>query len=145
MLLSGRQPFWAKGSKEKLRANLKCDITFSKRHWKRISKRGIDFVKHLISADPQSRLNYETAVSHPWTKEQLKKSTLRSQNVLDSPICVSSEREIERLTNIGKFILDKNSSFSQLFSEDLQENLGELIQLFLNEQERCNYEHGANC
>merc|ERR1719401_369172 len=59
------------GDDEKQQANIKAGkYKIKEEKWKNVSNRGLDFVKKLMTVDPEKRLTAAQALEHPWMTEQ---------------------------------------------------------------------------
>jgi len=74
ILLSGRTPFYGKNASLVLMRNRECKIYFHENYWKNISHQAIDLIIRLTDSNPDSRLNAEQALRHPWFKLQTQKN-----------------------------------------------------------------------
>jgi calcium-dependent protein kinase len=83
MLLTGRLPFTGEegaevaslymtshvyNNKDVFRAVLYADLDFERPPWDVVSAEALDFVKCLLSRNPEDRLTASSALSHPWLK-----------------------------------------------------------------------------
>ncbi|KAL3771465.1 hypothetical protein ACHAW5_006148 [Stephanodiscus triporus] len=66
LLLCGDTPFNGK-NRQQLFRRISCDEpTFADDKWGNISDEGVDFVRKLLTKDPERRLTADQALSHPW-------------------------------------------------------------------------------
>mmetsp|Transcript_124266 Transcript_124266/g.397814 ORF Transcript_124266/g.397814 Transcript_124266/m.397814 type:complete len:416 (-) Transcript_124266:499-1746(-) len=82
--LFGYMPF--SGSEEKQVSDIKHGrYSYKKDVWKRVSKRGQDFVKALLIVNPNHRLTPDQALAHPWISERENmKPEMLDQGIVDA-------------------------------------------------------------
>lgn len=65
-LLCGYTPFDRENSVDEMQAILKGDYSFDPPYWDGISDIAKDFIKRLLTVDPNVRLTAQQAIGHPW-------------------------------------------------------------------------------
>lgn len=66
ILLSGYPPFYADNNAELFRQIMKAEFTFDPNYWADISDSAKDFIRHLLTIDPDQRYTAAQALEHPW-------------------------------------------------------------------------------
>ncbi|KAL1917868.1 uncharacterized protein VTP21DRAFT_3702 [Calcarisporiella thermophila] len=65
-LLSGMTPFDRENSFDEMHAIVNADYTFEPAYWEGISELAKDFIRSLLTIDPERRLTARQALHHPW-------------------------------------------------------------------------------
>lgn len=71
ILLSGRPPFDGSDDREIVKNVKVGNYSFSGSEWKNISREAIDFIKKMLTYDPNNRITAEEALHHPWIKKKV--------------------------------------------------------------------------
>lgn len=66
IVLCGYPPFYGKNNKEIFKRILAGSYKFYRDEWQGISRTSRDFIRCLLSVDPNSRLTPENALCHEW-------------------------------------------------------------------------------
>lgn len=69
-LLCGYEPFYGTDEKELIASNRRCLVSYDGKGWDKVSTEGKDFVKGLLTRDPNKRLTAQQALLHPWLRRQ---------------------------------------------------------------------------
>jgi len=65
IVLCGRVPFAGNAQQDVLQQNKQCKIYFKAKHWKNISRTGIDLVLRMTDPNPGTRISAREALEHP--------------------------------------------------------------------------------
>eukprot|EP01017_Pseudomicrothorax_dubius_P023101 TRINITY_DN2479_c0_g6_i1.p1 TRINITY_DN2479_c0_g6~~TRINITY_DN2479_c0_g6_i1.p1 ORF type:complete len:402 (+),score=120.69 TRINITY_DN2479_c0_g6_i1:84-1289(+) len=94
VLLCGYPPFNGGSDRIILVKVMKGEYEFKQKDWEKVSEHGKDFVKKLLTYDPDARVTAEAAFNHPWLSEQ-------------APVHMGSEHAVETLSNLRSFRADQ--------------------------------------
>ncbi|KJE92873.1 calcium/calmodulin-dependent protein kinase I [Capsaspora owczarzaki ATCC 30864] len=66
ILLSGYPPFYAENNAELFKQIMRAEFSFDPNYWSDISESAKDFIRHLLTIDPEQRFTADQALEHPW-------------------------------------------------------------------------------
>ena len=71
ILLSGTPPFYEEDNFALFEAIKNCNYDFEVETWNNVSDEAKDFISKILVADPDTRLNCEQMMQHPWMELEL--------------------------------------------------------------------------
>ena len=110
LLLSDNFPFTATSPDELYQVVVAGNVAFPNTKWGSVSEDAMDFIKQLLTVDPEQRPTAEKALCHPWLKKaRLGKSGYGTDFV---PSNDSKEIDVQRASSEARSALDNLRKFS---------------------------------
>ena len=112
LILTGKQPFKGKDHKEILRSNKNCQINFGVEELKHASENGLNLLKKMLTADPESRPDADECLAHNFFNPEDKKPGESDLSMEDAELDIHDEL-LHYDIEFKKGLRDKKSIDSQ--------------------------------
>jgi len=137
LILSDKFPFRAESQDELFRMIVAGDVTFPSATWGALSEDAADFVKQLLTVDPEQRPSAQKALAHPWLQVARRGRTSKAATMLetDDPDELEAQMEVQVASIEAMSVLGNLQKFSP---NKLQEATKTFVasQLLLSEEKK---------